>query len=299
MYLFSGIFIFIPVMLFILNFPRKKRIIRKISAMPMEEKYFKLNQLAEPFGYHYNNSQDIFTTTIDAWQKDFGYIACYDQIAPRSNLVFDSEPVYFYYDDKTWLIEFWKGQYGINFGCEVGLYYVDHIVPLREIKKTHFEAVSNQDMLPVSINLVLGHNSIARLSMRHWWITIFRMGSFSRPSRLAINISITFPDKEMLDSFVHAMLGIGYQPNDMYISGLQMFFSFDKPYTRRGGLYYRLCRLVSLLESRFFCWIFRIITRPFCLTVDKLLYLYLYLPFAFRRMIRLKRFKKLWTQKGR
>ena len=43
-------------------------------------------------------------------------------MAPRFQMVFDALPVYFDYQKKTWLIEFWKGQYGINTGAEIGIY---------------------------------------------------------------------------------------------------------------------------------------------------------------------------------
>ncbi|MDR2889305.1 MAG: DUF4474 domain-containing protein [Lachnospiraceae bacterium] len=298
MYYFSGLFVLLLAVMVLLNIPRKKKIVKKVSCMSMDEKYQKLNQLIEPFGYCYNNCQDVFSSTIDAWQKDFGYIFLYDKIAPRINLVFDCEPIYFYYDEKTWLIELWKGQYGINSGCEVGIYYADRIVPRVNLKKTLFRAVPSDEMLPISINLIQGNDSIARLTKRHWWLTAFRMGSFKRPSKLAMNVSITFPTREMLDAFVHAMLDLGYLPNDMCICNLQVFFTFDKPFTKVRGFLMGLSRTISLFQNRILCWLYRFITRPFCLSVDRLLYLYFYIPFAFRRMIRLKRFKKFKIQRG-
>ena len=33
-------------------------------------------------------------------------------------MVFETLPVYFDYAGKTWLIQIWKGQYGICTGCE-------------------------------------------------------------------------------------------------------------------------------------------------------------------------------------
>lgn len=292
MYYFSGCFILFLAILVLIGIPRRKRIIKKIACMSMDEKYNKLNQLIEPFGYCYNNCQDVFSTTLDAWQKDFGYIFLYDRVAPRINLVFDCEPIYFYYREKTWLIELWKGQYGINSGCEVGIYNADRIVPRINWRKTLFRAVSADEMLPISVNLLKGDDSLARLNKRHWWLTAFRMGTFSRPSRLAVNVSLTFPTKEMLDAFVHAMLDLGYQTSDICVCGLQVFFTFDRPFTQVRGLFMGLSRAISLFQDRLFCLLYRFVTRPFCLTVDRLLYLYYYIPFAFRRMIRLKRFKK-------
>lgn len=61
-------------------------------------------------------------------------------------MVFDALPIYFDYAGETWLIEFWKGQYGINTGGEVGVYHAGKVVPERYYRIAHFEAVEDQDM---------------------------------------------------------------------------------------------------------------------------------------------------------
>ena len=65
--------------------------------MCTEEKRLLLNELIEPLGYYYIFGQDLFTTRIDAWQRDFGYSALYDKAAVHLNMIFDSLPVYFNY----------------------------------------------------------------------------------------------------------------------------------------------------------------------------------------------------------
>ena len=79
--------------------------------MSKTNKIRKINELAEPFGFYYIEREDIFSSRKDAWQRKMGYDISYDYAAPMSNMVIDSLPVYFDYDDKTWLIELWKGQY--------------------------------------------------------------------------------------------------------------------------------------------------------------------------------------------
>lgn len=56
--------------------------------------------------------EEILVSTEDAWQRKYGYEALYDALAPHFNMIFDYYPVYFDYQGKTWLIEFWKGLYG-------------------------------------------------------------------------------------------------------------------------------------------------------------------------------------------
>ena len=37
-------------------------------------------------------------------------------------MIIDCEPINFEYNGKKWLIEFWKGQYDLTTGCEIGVY---------------------------------------------------------------------------------------------------------------------------------------------------------------------------------
>lgn len=132
---------------------RRKRSIRKIRCMSSCQKTALLNEQLIKFGFVWLPSQEIISTTTDAWQRGFGYCALYDQTASLFNMVFDCEPVYFDYDGRTWLIELWKGQYGINTGGEIGIYRADRLVPPRETEQAHFESVPDSQMLPLTIEL--------------------------------------------------------------------------------------------------------------------------------------------------
>lgn len=68
-------------------------------------------------------------------------------------MVFNALPVYFDYDGRTWLIEFWKGQYGLHTGCEIGVYCSDRILRPAERSAELFHAVSDEELLPMSFVL--------------------------------------------------------------------------------------------------------------------------------------------------
>ena len=74
-------------------------------------------------GFSYDAQKDLFYSTKNAWQKNFGYTHLYDVAAPIFRMIIDTEPIKFFYDNKNWLITFWKGQYGIVTGAEIGIYY--------------------------------------------------------------------------------------------------------------------------------------------------------------------------------
>ena len=93
---------------------RREKCKRIVRNMDEEEKCRKLNELAEPFGFSYDPGQEVFVGRVDAWQRREGYERLFDKLATKFNMVMDAFPIYFDYQDRTWLIEFWKGQYGIN-----------------------------------------------------------------------------------------------------------------------------------------------------------------------------------------
>ena len=173
---------------------KKKKIIAKIKCMDKCRKCSLLEELVNPFGYCYHCSYGFFSSAIDAWQRKTGYTYLYDYMAPRFQMVFDSLPIYFDYDGKTWLIEFWKGQYGINTGAEIGIYHTDHIISAKDYKTTLFAAASDDEMLPCSLLLYNQEGDYVRVSKRHWWLTAFLTGFFSTPSELCLDSRLTFPD---------------------------------------------------------------------------------------------------------
>lgn len=118
------IILFIILSLSIVSIVLYKRFQSKLNAeIKIIEDIKSLNEFIEPYGYAYDSHQDIFYTKIDAWQREMGYSRLYDEAAAPSSMIIDCEPIYFEYDNKRWLIEFWKGQYGMTTGFEIGVYH--------------------------------------------------------------------------------------------------------------------------------------------------------------------------------
>lgn len=291
MYLFFGIFFFLLLLFFFINFWRRKKIIKKVCAMSAVEKCSLINDILEPFGFSYLSSQDIFTSRMDAWQRQFGYCALYDETAYRFHLIFDFLPIYFDYNGRTWLIELWKGQYGINTGSEMGVYYADSILKESEYKTTLFKSVADDDMLEFSFNLFRKGMQISDVCARHWWLTAFSMERFSQPADLFMKASIVFPNQEMTSAFVQGLKNAGYHPEDICICYNRVSFSFSGTYKSYG--FFRLIRTkLAQGMNLFWCRAYLFVTRPFCLSLDRLLYLYYYLPLIFRKMLRIRKYKK-------
>lgn len=283
MYLFLTIFIFVTLFFVILFHFKKKKILKHLCQMSEQEKCQLVDAICSPMGYRFDCNQEIVSTRLDAWQKDFGYTYAFDRFAPHFNMVFDAQPVYFDYGGKTWLIEFWKGQYGITTGCEIGVYHADEIIPVNARKKTLFKVVDEHEMLEMSFSLRKETTSLAAFEERHWWLTAFVMGIFTRPKDLYMDIGLTFPNCDMLSAFVRAMMDLGYTERNMSIYGRRITFTFARSFTDRCSLFCRFTRRFALWRCKVLCKLYNRMVRPLSDTADQLLYLYFYLPSAFRR----------------
>jgi len=153
-------------------------------------------------GYSYDPIQDIFYSNMDPWQRKMGYCRLYDEASAPLNMIIDCEPIYFEYGGKRWLIEFWKGQYGMTTGGEIGVYTTEG--PDLDIpglfNGTFYNCASNADRLYMSFTLVKDEEVLFKRKGKHWWLTGFKLGEFSEPSELTMYLTIALKDRFMRDA---------------------------------------------------------------------------------------------------
>ena len=293
-FIIPAVFLLLITFLILLLHFKKKSVIKKVCSLTTSQKKELLDHLAAPIGYFYDPDQDIFASRHDAPQKLFGYMHFFDLSAAYLNMIFDYETIYFNYDHRTWLIEMWKGQYGINTGCELGIYYADEIIPPDKYRNAHFQAVAPKDMLDISLRL--NHHSTEHLPTRlaqmkgpHWWLTIFKMGLFIKPEELFVNTSIRFKNTTMLYQFLQSLRTT--LPDTLYkVNGLTVYFTFNHS-KRNYNLWKKIVRRIAMTSCKIYCKWFLYITRPFKESGDRLLYLYYYLPFTVRHLLKPKKQK--------
>lgn len=270
------------VILFLIRRSKSKR---KVCGMTMDEKQHLLNEVAEPFGFAYAGEEDVFTGRLDAWQRKSGYEALFDKAAAHFHMIFDAYPVYFDYEGRTWLIEFWKGQYGINTGAEVGIYHADRIILEKERKTAHFDAVNDEEMPVIFYCLGKRRRGMFCIRRRHWWLASFRMGEFSQPKELRLMVVLTFAEPHQAERFYEGLRESGC-PEDkcrLCCNEVQVCIDWGDYY----GFFSRLYRNFIQLQNWLCCLLYRFVTYPFKCTVDRLLFLYFLLPGCFRKMMRL------------
>jgi len=197
-------------------------------------------------GFLYDPRQDIIFSRMDALQRQFGYAYGYDDSIFLINAVIDCEPIFFAFAGKTWMIELWKGQYGLMTGCEIGVYnrspnnsphyaLLDRILGERRHDRTpshnmFFDCASDGELLEMSFTLKRsGQKLFSRGPEKHWWLTGFKWGELSNPDDLSMEVEIEIPNNEMREAFKQGLITLNYGYN--VIGGSRIRFTFDRPKT--------------------------------------------------------------------
>ncbi len=258
----------------------------QVKAQSDKKKLQEINHVLAPFGFAYDPSKDIFYSLENAWQKEFGYGKLYDDLAPLMNMAIDCEPIYFDYDGKKWLIEFWKGQYGITTGAEIGLYVNDGEEPGKSPEDLFYSCVPPKDQLPITMALYKNGKLLFQRSQNHWWLTGFVLGEFSYPGELMLNLSLAFENLEMMDAFLTGCCQAGYQKEDLCVSCSTVSLCLYRPKNTRKPHCCKIYQKYVQWQNRLNCRLYAHVTKSFGRTIDRLYYLMLAYPHIFRFLTR-------------
>lgn len=256
---------------------KRRRAIQRVKCMCDEEKLMYINEVLDPLGFEFDLSQDIIISKNDCWQRDFGYMSLYDNKAPFFNIVMDSLPIDFNYGDKEYRVEFWKGQYGITTGAEIGVYVKD---------KKVYHAVTDDERLNMQFSLMKGCILFSRCD-KSWWLTGFDVGNFSKLRDLKMSICICFPDQDMLCSFVESLVKAGYPNSSIDICDNMVCFDYCCSNNYKPNHKHKIIKCFAQIVNFINCKLYLYVTRFFNRTIDRLTYLRLMMPHLCHHMIKL------------
>ncbi|WP_195940132.1 DUF4474 domain-containing protein [Romboutsia sp. 1001713B170131_170501_G6] len=274
---------------------QRKQAINNVLERSDEEKIKDINNALELYGFVYDETNDIICSNMNPWQRGVGYCRFYDEAAPALNMIIDSEPIYFEYDNRRWLIEIWKGQYGMNTGGEIGIY----VTEMEDINipgifsGPFFEAVSDEELLNMDFKLKISEKELFKRQDYHWWLTGFDVGVFSNPNNLSMEIRIIFPNSIMKDAFLGGLKRVGYKEDEIKIIKNIIYFNFNKPKSDQPYNRYKLIIPFIQFMNKTYCKIYNSITKDFVRTIDKIDFLRLYYPNLFKLIAGKNRMKKL------
>lgn len=157
-------------------------------------------QILTTAGFAYDAEQDIYYTPLYPWQRYFGFNVVYDIAAPRTGMIYDTQRIKFDYGDKSWMLQIWKGQYGITAGGEIGFYN-------RPIERGfHYDCVTDEEMLTMKMDFYnMDELVFTRGPEKHWWLTGFKIFNVGVPMLIDLDITIDFEDHEMANAFLIAL----------------------------------------------------------------------------------------------
>lgn len=166
------------------------------------------NQIAS---YQYSYVDDYYyTNDKDCWQDTFGYARIYDLAAPYIVLEYDYTRVFFEYDNKDFMVQLWKGQYGyVFYGAEIGIY--SKKLSDKEPGMLTFFGKADEEYWP-EMEMTLYHQKIngewerefTRDKDYYWWCTGFKLGHLrdvEPADELRMVASIKFKDVAMAKKF--------------------------------------------------------------------------------------------------
>ncbi|MGN1418198.1 MAG: DUF4474 domain-containing protein [Acutalibacteraceae bacterium] len=194
--------------------------------------YKELGKIGETglIGYLYDVEGEYFYTASDPWQRNFGYNAVYDVTAPAVLIDFDTVRFKFEAENKDWLIQLWKGQYGMVFyGGEIGVY-----TKPKDRSYDHYDCASDDDRLKMGFVFYekewngmkrVWNKKFERPYGTYWWCTGFVPGNSGLSyDDLKMEIHITLKDFEMLDGFTAALKKKGFE---YQVNGLDVYLTYE------------------------------------------------------------------------
>lgn len=169
--------------------------------------------------YKFNPDGNFYyTDDKECWQKNFGFNEVYDAFAPVTMMYYDTVRTTFEYGGKEWMIQTWKGQYGVMFvGGEVGVY----TRPLGSIG-SHFVCADKEDWLYMETAFMWDEYKtdeyravFNREYDKYWWATGFVVGFPNGSLRKTLTefrlvTHITFKDTEMAEAFCKSFEANGF-----------------------------------------------------------------------------------------
>jgi hypothetical protein len=253
---------------------KKHEVVRPITDIigDVPERISELNQELKPFGFVYEPYQDIFYSHFNPWQRELGYCRLYDEASAALSMIIDCEPITFEYNGRKWLIEFWKGQYGMNTGGEVGIYYTSgpNLNIPGVFNGTFYQCPKDEDCINMSFAFRKNGNLLFTRNGYHWWLTGFKLGEFSKPSELSMDITLDLYNRRMAYTFVNELVKAGYKENEYSISGNRVMVHFEKPHTPQPITRTAFTDFIMQRNNQNFCDAYQRLTDGYVDTLDKL-----------------------------
>lgn len=162
-----------------------------------------LQQALTDAGYAYDKEQQVYYSTLEPWQRHFGFGDIYDDAAAYANMRYTTFKADFEYDGLLWRLQWWKGQYGILEGAEMGVY-----TKKPDSTSDFYDCAEDDQLLDMSFEYYRtgsdfrkNNRLFYREEQAHWWLTGFKVGYVANNNSNASVVVATLKayDEDMAD----------------------------------------------------------------------------------------------------
>lgn len=193
--------------------------------------------------YYYKPERWTASNLVLPWPFRYAFLpsSVFDVGRPLVDIVYATLRVKFQYAGQAWMVQLWKGRYGLTLlGGEIAV-----LKKSIEQQAEHYWPAEESEELPISMdfyqhNFLTDHTEklFTRSAKSAWWFNGFVPGvfyEFNRKSEIIMVGTITFPDQEMLCAFEKSLKEIGFKagtpgrdaPETYSIHGDRLTFSWQ------------------------------------------------------------------------
>ena len=180
-------------------------------------------------GYRYDSKGDFYyIDDKDCWQRNTGYNEVYDNMASATGMFIDQVRIRFNYEDKDWMIQMWKGQYGfLLVGSEVAIFTAPENENADASNVSRYGCADKNDWLDIQHEAYWSEGNTGEYEKifereygKYWWATGYAKGQLTKyagpKTELKTSTRITFKSEEMANLFAKGLNTAGFAKADAY-----------------------------------------------------------------------------------
>jgi hypothetical protein len=105
---------------------------------------------------------------------------------------------------------------------------------------------------------------------KHWWLTGFKLGEYSEPSELSMDVYIYFDSGGMRDAFLKSLQEAGYTQEEYEVRKRTVAIKFDKPHSKQPYTRSAVTDRLMLDQLKRNCEVYQVLTKGYTGMKDKL-----------------------------
>ncbi len=189
-----------------------RMILREVAGLSndIEADSDELRDILRLFGYEYDAEQNVYYTSLNAWQRNFGFAGIYDNAAAYTAMFYQTLKIDFEYEGLLWRLQWWKGQYGVLEGAEMGVYTKKP----ENVDFPFYKCAEDENLLEMYFEYYqtaddynAGRPLFVRYEQEHWWITGFKFGTCN-PEKNVLKAVLIARDKDMADGIEEGLKNV-------------------------------------------------------------------------------------------